>query len=240
VHFGLVGLQAREHAAEPHRVLHQRRSHRVVAGIGGVALVEHEIDDFTHRYEAVAALGSCRDFEGDAGFGERTLRSHDPLRDRRLGGQERTRDLVGGEAAEQTQRQRDSRLARQHGMTRDEHQPQQVIADVVEHRFEVRGAWGIVVATDLGVLALEHLRALQMIERSILRGRDEPRGWVVGDPRGRPGLERGDERILRELLGHADVTHHPRDDRDDLRPLESDDRLDLAHTRMRAPARRAG
>ena len=71
---------------------------------------------------------------GTRSFGERPLGADDALRDRRLGDEKRARDLVGRQAAEQPQRQRDARLGRQHRMARGEHQPQQVVADVVVER----------------------------------------------------------------------------------------------------------
>ena len=48
------------------------------------------------------------------------------------------------------------------------------------------------------------------------------------DARLRPLLERGDERVLRELLGQADVAHDPREAGDEPRRLDSPDRVDRA------------
>jgi hypothetical protein len=39
-------------------------------------------------------------------------------------------------------------------------------------------------------------------------------------------LERGDERVLRQLLGETDVAHHPRQAGDQPRRLDAKDRLD--------------
>ena len=49
---------------------------------------------------------------GTLRVGERPLRAHDPLRDRRLGHEEGARDLVGRQAAEQPKRERDPRFRR--------------------------------------------------------------------------------------------------------------------------------
>jgi len=73
-------------------------------------------------------------FKWDARCGERALRAHDSLRDRRLRHEERSRDLAGRQTAEQTERQRNARGLRKHGMARDEDQPQKVVADVVVER----------------------------------------------------------------------------------------------------------
>ena len=92
-------------------------------------------------------------------LGQRPLRPDDALRDGRLGDEERARDLVGRQTAEQPQRERDARLGRQHRMARREHQPQQVVAHVVvERRVELGD--GVVsprleLVAELRVLALE-------------------------------------------------------------------------------------
>ena len=84
--------------------------------------------------EARRRARAARDLERHLRVGERPLRAHDALRDGRLGHEERARDLVGREPAEQAQRERDARLGRQHGVARGEDEPQQVVADVVVDR----------------------------------------------------------------------------------------------------------
>ena len=83
-----------------------------------IALVEDQVDHLQHRRQAAGALGATRHFERHAGLGERALGAHDALRDGRLRHQEGAGDLVGGEPAEQPQRQRDARLRRQDGWQR--------------------------------------------------------------------------------------------------------------------------
>ena len=86
----------------------------------------------------VGELGAARHLERHARLGERPLGAHDALRDRRLGDEEGARDLVGRQAAEQAQRQRDARLGREHRVAGGEDEAQQVVADVVvERRVEV-------------------------------------------------------------------------------------------------------
>ena len=51
---------------------------------------------------------------------------------------------------------------------------------------------------------------------------------LSGTPVARPLLQRGDERVLRELLGEPDVAHHPRQAGDQARGLDPPDRLDGA------------
>ena len=61
------------------------------------------------------------------------------------------------------------------------------------------------------MLALEQRSPAQQVDRAMLRGGHQPGARVVRDARLRPLLERGDERVLRQVLGQADVAHHPRE-----------------------------
>src|SRR5262249_21585512 len=82
--------------------------------------------------------------------------------------------------------------------------------------------------TELLVLTLEQRPATQQVDGTVLRGGHEPGTRLVRDARLRPPLERGDEGLLGEVLGHADVAHDSRDPRDDPRGLDPPDRLDRA------------
>ena len=62
----------------------------------------------------------------------------------------------------------------------------------------------------------------------MLRGGHEPGARVVRDARLRPLLERGDQRVLRELFGQADVAHDPRQAGDEPGRLDPPDRVDRA------------
>ena len=61
-----------------------------------------------------------RDAERDLRVDDLSLRSDEALRDRRLGLQERARDLGGRESRDRTKRERQLRLARERGMTAGE------------------------------------------------------------------------------------------------------------------------
>ena len=97
--------------AEAQRLLAERGPHPVIARGGGVALVEHEVEHLQHRREPGGAFGLRRDLEGDLLPGERPLRADDPLRDGGLRYEERAGDLVGGQPAEEAQREGDPRFA---------------------------------------------------------------------------------------------------------------------------------
>ena len=209
MHFGLRRRELREDAPEPQRVLAERGAHPVVAGGRRVAFVEDQVDDTEHRRQPRRELGAARHLEGDLRLGERPLRAHDALRDRRLGDEKGARDLVGREAAEQAQRERDLRLGREQRMARGEDEPQQIVADVVVERgVEIgrpRLLLRVELVSELLVLALEQLVPAEKIDRAVLGGGHEPRTGIVGNPRLGPFLERDDERILREILGLPDV-----------------------------------
>ncbi len=83
-----------------------------------------------------------------------------------------------------------------------------------------------IVAGDRLVLAIDHLLAAQHVDRAMLRSRDEPRAWIVGHARRRPRLDRRDQRLLREILGEADVAHDPHEAADEPRGLDPPDGLD--------------
>ena len=96
--------------------------HPVVAGGRGVALVEDQVDDLEHRGEARGELGAARHLER-ARCASASVRLARTMRWAigRLGHEEGARDLVGGQAAEQAQRERDARLGREHRVAGGEH-----------------------------------------------------------------------------------------------------------------------
>src|SRR5262245_12008063 len=113
-----------------------------------------------------------------------------------------------------------------------EYQAQKVIADVVvESSVEIRHgplAVRLELATELLMLALDELVPAQVVDRAIFRRGHEPGARVVRDARDRPPLQRDDERVLRQLLGEADVAQHPNEAGDEPRLLDSPDRVDGA------------
>src|SRR2546421_10391877 len=117
-------------------------------------------------------------------------------------------------------------------MTGCEHQAQEVVADVIV-QCGLQLALGTYLAgfelvTELRVLALEQLAAAQGVDGSVLRGGHEPGARVVRDARLGPPLERGDERVLREILGQPDVAGDPREPGDELGGLDPPDGVDGA------------
>ena len=230
MHFRLGGRQLGEDAAETQRLLAQLRAHPVIARRRRVSLVENEVDDRQHRGQALGKLRPARDLERHALVGQRALGAHDALGDGRLRHQESARDLLGLETGDEPQGEGHLRLPAEQRMAGGEHQPQQVIANVVVERSvevgHLRLAFRGQFVTQLGVLAVDQLGAAKAVERAMLGGGHQPGAGLVGDAGARPLLERGDEGILRQLLGHADVTHHARQTGDELCLLDAEDRLD--------------
>ncbi len=131
VDLGLGRDELCQHAAEAERVLAERGAHPVLAGGRGVAFVEDEVDDLEDGGEARGELGPAGHFEGDARLGERALGADDALGDGRLRDEEGARDLGGGEAAEQAQRERDARLGREDRVAGGKHEAEEIVAHLL-------------------------------------------------------------------------------------------------------------
>ena len=125
-----------------------------------------------------------------------------------------------------------------------EDQAQQVVVERVVDR---RGQVGVLVLAaalelepQLLRLAVVHAGAPQPVDRPVLGGGHEPGARVVRDARLGPLLERGDERLLGEVLGEADVAHDPRDAGDQPCRLDPPDAVegapDVAHGAAYSPA----
>ena len=105
---GSSGSEFGENAAEAQGVFAERGPDPVVACSGGVALVEDQVHDLRGRRRGARELVAARDLEGDVGLGECALGADDALGDGGLGEEEGAGDLVGSEAAEKTERERDA------------------------------------------------------------------------------------------------------------------------------------
>src|SRR5437660_12708672 len=114
-------------------------------------------------------------------------------------------------------------------MAGDEDEAQQIVADVVVDRVVEIAHDGLPLCVDLSTelfaLPLEPLLPTEAIDRTVLRDRHEPRARVVGNAGLGPRLERGDERVLRELFGETDVTHHAREPGDEPRRFDPPNRV---------------
>ena len=115
-----------------------------------------------------------------------------------------------------------------------EDEAQEIVADVIVDRlFEMRDRVvsprdGLDLEEQLPVPSVFHPVPAQGVDRTILRGGHEPGARVLRDARLGPLFERGDERVLCELLGEPDVAHDPRDAGDEPRRLDPKDGADRA------------
>src|SRR5215469_1669071 len=95
-------------------------------------------------------------------------------------------------------------------MTGGEDQPQQVVIDVVsDSAIEVGGAVvpaGLQRPPDLRVLALTFGVAPEVVNCPAFGDGHQPGARVARNSVARPLLERGDDGVLSQLLGEADVT----------------------------------
>jgi hypothetical protein len=66
------------------------------------------------------------------------------------------------------------------------------------------------------------------VDRPALRRRHQPGAGTCRHAIRRPLLERGDQRVLRQLLGEADVAHDPGEPGDQPGRLDPPDRIDAS------------
>ena len=128
-HLGLVGHQHGKELPEANRVVAQVTAHELLVGGRRVAFVEDEVEDREHRLQPLGEQMVGRDAERNARVADLPLRPHESLRQRRLGDEERARDLGRLKAADFAERQGDSRLRRERRMAAGEHQAQPLVGD---------------------------------------------------------------------------------------------------------------
>ena len=193
---GPLGHQLGQQAAEPDRLRAQLAPHERLARGRRVALVEDQVDRGEHRRQPVRQLLVLRHPVGDAGVGDLALGAHEPLGHRRLGDEERARDLRHRQPAERAQRERHARLGGERRVAAGEHQPQAVVGHLSLLLRE---------GLELAELRRQHARPPQPVDRLVPRGGGDPRTRIARDALDRPALERDEPRILDRLLGEVEV-----------------------------------
>src|SRR5688572_22141948 len=164
----------------------------------------------------------ARDAERDAGVADLGLGAHQPLRHRRLRHEERVRDLGGGQAAEQAQRQRHlgGRGERRVAAGEDQSQP------VVAHGTLLDELVAGVQQRRLGVAVLAQGLATQAVDRPVAGSGDDPPRRAGRHAVGGPARARDHERVLDRLLGDVDVAEAADQDRHGSAVLLTEDPLD--------------
>ncbi len=214
MNFRFAGEELPEHAAQAQRLFRECRPHPFITRGRGVAFVENQVDHHEHGLDPATQLVPTRRLKGNVRLGERLLGAGDPLAQRLFRDEKRTRDLRRGEAADQAQRERDASFHRKHGMARGEDETQHVIIDHLIQRVLQRVSEPLLLplqlAGNLFMLWDEHAAATQRIDRAPFRRRHQPCAGIVRDAFLGPDFEGGHERILRQLLGDADIVSDAR------------------------------
>jgi hypothetical protein len=109
----------------------------------------------------------------------------------------------------------------------NKNEPQEIVAHVVVQSFVNIGndgaLAGIQIAAHIGVLAIEHPVAAEVIDGPMLGGSHEPGARIVRDTRLWPLFEGGNQSVLREFFGHPDITHDTREAGDEARGFDPPD-----------------
>ena len=82
------------------------------------------------------------------------------------------------------------------------------------------------VVADLGVLAVHHGPAAHDVDRPTFADGHEPGARIIRHAGFRPLLERGEQRVLREIFGQPDVADDTGESGNELRGLDAPDRVD--------------
>ena len=207
MHLRLRREQLGQDASEPQRLLAQLGPHPVVAGGRRVALVEDQVDDLEHRRRgarrARSRAGTSNGTRASASVrlartmrcamvasGTRKARAISlvvrPPSRRSVSATRASVESTGWQARRSGagDRRRTDRRSR----PRDRgSRPRRWISIRPAPRLSLR------------------TRPPQAVERAVLGRGHEPRARIVRDARLRPLLERGNKRLLREVLGQADV-----------------------------------
>ena len=172
----------------------------------GVALVEDEIEHVEDGAEARVSLLGRRHHEAHAGALDALLRAADSLRHRRLGHEERARDLRRGETTHRAQRQRDRGRTRERRMAAHEEKNERVVlfhGCFVGRRYHV--LFRRCFEDDLRFAPAARRLRPDLIGELSRGDLDEPRARIFGHAGARP-LERSrGERFLHCVLRGAEV-----------------------------------
>ena len=128
---------------------------------------------------------------------------------------------------EKAQGEGDAGLRREDGVAGDEDEPEKIVGDGrVDGGVDVVGgelAGGLEFVAELLVFAVEELVAAEEIDGAVFCCGHEPCAGIGGDACLGPALERGDEGILGEVFGQADVANDAGESGDEPGGLDTPD-----------------
>ncbi len=223
-HLRLVRHQHRQELREPDRLLAQVVAHEGGSRARRVALVEHEVEDGEDRAQTLGEEVVGRNPERNARSADLALCAHQPLCHRRLGDEERARDLPRGQTSDLAQCQRDAALRCQRRVAAREHEREPLVGNRA-HVVLLRRK--LLEPADELCLALEDLLAADAVDGAVARGRDDPGAGRLREPFAGPTLESSRECVLHGVLGKLEIAEDAREDADGAPPFLAEDTLDL-------------
>ncbi len=208
-----------QHSAEPDRLGAQVDPEQLVSAARRVALVKDQVDDGTDGGQPGGERPGPRYLEPDPRRSYLALGPDEPLRQRRLGRQERGGDLPGGQSRDVPQRECHPDLRRQGGVAAGEDQPEPVVfhgdhlgVSAVGLGWDGTGLRGQASPGDV-------LLRPQLIDGLAPRGHRQPGARLRRYAVVRPGPRGRGERLGHGVLGGLQVAETPRQGGDDCRPL---------------------
>ena len=209
-----LGLRREEPQQEPReadRLFAERRTCVGLAGSGGVALVEDEVDHRRDDAQPLGPLHGARHLERHVVLRDAALRPGDALFHGALADQEGAGDLLHVEAADDAQGEGDLLGRGQTRVAADEEEAQDVVA--VLGRVEALGERRLpVVEVGEDLLRRQGLLlrpAPHRIDRDVAPDEDEPGERVPRRPLVGPRLQRFEAGLLERLLGRVEVAEIP-------------------------------
>ena len=203
---GILAQQGRQ----AHRFAAELDPHRPIAGRAVIALVEEQIQRTADSREPRREL-DVRQIEQPPRAREHLLAPRDPLLDRRAAAEERARDLVRAEAAQDVEDECHLHVLRQSRITAREHHPQLLVVDGVRGEGLVDEGgdrpFRLEQAAHLGRERARRPLAPDDVECPVLRRRHEPGGRVLGHAADLPHLQRPAEGVLDDVFRQREVVH---------------------------------
>ena len=120
----------------------------------------------------------------------------------------------------------------QNGMTGDEHEAEEIVADIVVNRGVEIGDGGLLpglhFVAELLLLPVVQAPSAEQVDGAVLGRGHEPGARIVRDPARGPTFQGRDEGVLGQVLGQADVAHYPGETGDEPGRLDPPYRVDRA------------